>query len=194
MSSYSTAQIIVNVICLLVGCAFGYYMGMKQVHEQHPERHLHMSKKQAWFNKNSRKVAGVLLFLLAIFVVIQNMMVSQRVDQQSKERTAWVQAQTECNEQFLEVIRRNAVINKEDRELEARDDALREERDDALDDLVQGLIRISGEGNNEDVPQLLQDYERVVTENREQRVQLDKERADLSKARAANPYPEPRCE
>lgn len=101
------------------------------------------------------------------------------------------QHQSQCNADFQQVIRDNARINDEDRELERADDALRGRRDDALDSLVLGLMSAPGNGS---AIRLLTEYDRKVQQLETERRDLDIRRDELRQKRRDNPYPTPRCD
>lgn len=98
-----------------------------------------------------------------------------------------------CNDAFRTALRINSRINTEDRELEKRDDALRERRDDAMDDLIKGLMAV-GSAAPESVLGLLARYDDTVRVIGAERTDLDRARAGLEQQRRDNPYPEPRCD
>ncbi len=103
------------------------------------------------------------------------------------------QHQAECNADFQRALRENARINSEDRDLEKRDDALREQRDAALTDLVRGLLTAEPGGNGR-VRDLLERYETTVAVNDRERGDLIAARGALEQQRRDNPYPEPKCD
>ncbi len=102
------------------------------------------------------------------------------------------QHQAECNADFQRALRENARINSEDRDLEKRDDALREQRDAALTDLVRGLL--TAPPGNGRVRDLLERYDTTVAVNDRERADLIAARGALEQQRRDNPYPEPKCD
>ncbi|QOV99498.1 hypothetical protein [Rhodococcus pyridinivorans] len=102
------------------------------------------------------------------------------------------QHQARCNADFQAVIRDNAEINREDRDLERRDDRLRDARDDALDNLVRGIA--AGERSPASPMQLLREYTVTVRANDAERELLERQREQLEQQRRDNPYPTPRCD
>ena len=98
-----------------------------------------------------------------------------------------------CEVQFQEAITAQAAINTEDRALEAEDDQLRNRRDDALDTLVDSLIRSTEEGNGAGLRALQEYYDEVETINAAQD-DLAERRGELQRERERNPYPSPTCD
>ncbi|MBF6254388.1 hypothetical protein IU414_06680 [Nocardia farcinica] len=102
--------------------------------------------------------------------------------------------QRECNEEFQSTSLELRQIATRDRELENRDDLLRNLRDDLLSDLVKALAEPpppfddGAEGRR-----LLQEYNTAVARLDLQRDQLIAERAELERQRRAQPEPEERC-
>ncbi|MBF6187978.1 hypothetical protein [Nocardia farcinica] len=102
--------------------------------------------------------------------------------------------QRECNEEFQSTSLELRQIATRDRELENRDDLLRNLRDDLLSDLVKALAEPpppfddGAEGRR-----LLQEYNTAVARLDLQRDQLIAERAELERQRRAQPKPEERC-
>lgn len=97
----------------------------------------------------------------------------------------------QCEVQFRDAITAQARINAEDRGLEAEDDELRNRRDDALDVLVDSLIR--GAQSGQGLRALQEYYDEVETINAAQE-DLVERRGELQEARNANPYPSPTCD
>lgn len=104
------------------------------------------------------------------------------------------QHQAECNADFQRALRENARINSEDRDLEKRDDALREQRDAALTDLVEGLLTVPPGAGGGQVRDLLERYETTIVVNDRERGDLIAARGALEQQRRDNPYPEPKCD
>lgn len=107
--------------------------------------------------------------------------------------TVWFTwTQRECNAQFQGSLKNNSAINAQDRALEVRDDALRDDREDAMDILIGELLG-PGVQSSQQVHDLLEGYRLRVAGNDADRSILNTERRDLERQRQANPYPEARC-
>lgn len=163
---------------VLVGAA-SYAAGTIVQYRQYRVRG--MSLLVPFVPKSSRNftIVVVTLSLLTTFSVVTSQIAQQH--------------QAECNADFQRALRENARINSEDRDLEKRDDALREQRDAALTDLVEGLLTVRP-GGGEQVRDLLERYETTVAVNDSERAQLIAARGALEQQRRDNPYPEPHCD
>lgn len=161
------------VICGIVGYAAGTIMAY---------RHAKVGGVRLvvpFVPKSSRNFTIVVLTLAVVsaFSVITGQL------QQSHARR--------CEVQFRDAITAQARINAEDRGLEAEDDQLRNRRDDALDTLVDTLIRSQQNGGG--FRALQEYYDEVETINAAQD-DLVKRRAELQRQRDRNPYPSPTCD
>lgn len=162
------------VACGLIGYAAGTITQYRQY------RVGRMSLLVPFVPKSSRNFTIVVLTLSALttFSVISGQIAEQH--------------QARCNADFQSTIRESSRINAEDRDLERRDDALRDARDDALDTLVRGTA--AAQGDPVMLSQLLVDYAETVQANDIERTALEQQRGALEQQRRDNPYPTPRCD
>lgn len=101
--------------------------------------------------------------------------------------------QRECNEDFVSTSLELRRIAAEDRALEAQDDALRNERDDAMTRLVETLVAPPAPGEHVDPWAALIEYQAVTHPIDVRRDQLIAQRADLERQRQAQPPVRERC-
>ena len=106
-------------------------------------------------------------------------------------RFAW--HQRECNEHFVSTSLELRRIAAEDRALEAQDDALRNEHDDALSVLVETLLTPPAPGERVDPRAALEQFWTVADAIDARRDQLTAQRADLERQRQAQPPVRERC-
>lgn len=102
--------------------------------------------------------------------------------------------QRDCNEDFVSTTLELRQIATRDRELENRDDALRNTRDDLMSALVKALADPPPLADQQAYTQrLLQDYNTAVAALDVERNKLIAERKDLEDQRRAQPVPQERC-
>jgi hypothetical protein len=106
-------------------------------------------------------------------------------------RFAW--HQRECNEDFVSTSLELRRIAAEDRALEAQDDALRNQRDDAMTALVETLLTPPAPGERVDSRAALDQWWSVTHPIDVQRDQLTADRADLERQRREQPPVRERC-
>lgn len=166
-----------SIVWYLVSGALGWAFGM--VTNYRRAQIAGVSVVVPFISRSSRNFTIMIVVLSAItmFSVVSGQIQRKHMD--------------DCTAQFQAVIRYNADLNRQDRELERRDDKLREERDDLLDELVTGLTLPDNQGN---ALLLLRTYQERVDRNSDDRAKLDAERAEVQKEREQNPYPEPKCD
>lgn len=98
-----------------------------------------------------------------------------------------------CNAEFQQSSLELRRIRDEDRSLEARDDALRNKRDDAMTALVSGFLSPRPVGERIDGLALLDHFAAVTHEIDVKRDELFAQRAALEQQRRAQPEPKERC-
>lgn len=102
--------------------------------------------------------------------------------------------QRDCNADFVSTTLELRQIGALDRELENRDDALRNTRDDLLSAAFKAFVEpppaVDPQANAQ---RLVQEYNAAVAQLDIQRNQLIAERADLERQRQAQPAPKERC-
>lgn len=172
-------QLAVNVASLAIGVGLGYWLARRQnkkLDKIDPTHAPHHKPSKA----NVRNVIGILLFIMAIFIVISTSQTNDRAKEIADQRANDAQIQGECNDEFFRVLSERTKITADDNALN-RSDA------DALKVLVQQLLATPPEAQTaESTFAALRDYQEVTDANEAKRDQNAQERQ-------ANPYPEPRC-
>lgn len=171
-------QVAINIACGIAGVLFGYWSAQRQnkkLDKSEPGRAPHKPPKGS-----VRNVIGVLLFVMAIFIVISTSQANDQAKRIAEQRATDAQIQGECNDEFFRVLSERTKITADDNALN-RSDA------DALKVLVQQLLATPPQSQTaESTFSALRDYQTVTDENEAKRNQNAAERQ-------ANPYPEPRC-
>jgi len=109
------------------------------------------------------------------------------------QNTAFTWHQRDCNAEFQSTSIELRRIGAEDRTLEAQDDELRNERDDAMTLLVETLLTPPVPGQRVDALAALNHYRSTTHEIDVKRDQLTAKRAELEQQRRAQPTPTERC-
>ncbi|MGW6121516.1 hypothetical protein ACWFRF_20915 [Nocardia sp. NPDC055165] len=101
--------------------------------------------------------------------------------------------QAECNAEFQSTSLELRRIASEDRALEAQDDQLRNERDDAMTLMIETLLTPPPPGQRVDAVAALNRYRTTAHSIDTRRDQLTAERAGLERQRQEQPTPKARC-
>ncbi|MFD3748316.1 hypothetical protein [Nocardia sp. NPDC058633] len=109
------------------------------------------------------------------------------------QNTAFTYHQRDCNADFQSTSLELRRIAAEDRALEALDDQLRNERDDAMTLMIETLLSPPAPGQRVDAVAALNTYRSTAHAIDVRRDQLTAERAELERQRRAQPAPERRC-
>ncbi|MFI6368720.1 hypothetical protein ACIBG0_39065 [Nocardia sp. NPDC050630] len=109
------------------------------------------------------------------------------------QNTMFTYHQRDCNADFQSSSVELRRIGNEDRALEAQDDELRNERDDAMTALVETLLTPPAPGQRVDAVGALNHYRATTHAIDVKRDQLNARRAELEQQRRAQPTLKARC-
>lgn len=98
--------------------------------------------------------------------------------------------QSDCNAEFLRVIKERSAFTAEDGKLRDRLDELSNNEEAALLPLAQNL---AGGATRDQIADDIQNLEEVINANVAERAEIAQTQEEIAKKRAQNPYPDPQC-
>ncbi|MFJ1461871.1 hypothetical protein [Nocardia sp. N2S4-5] len=167
--------LVVAVISFIAGVVVGQFVRFRRVNAR-GRAVLVPQLDPKPFNGRAFRLIVVALFLASTALIVQ-----------------FTYHQRGCNAEFQSTSVQLRRIAAEDRALEARDDELRNQRDDAMTALVETLVTPPAPGERVDARGALNHYRTVTAAIDVQRDQLVAQRADLERQRREQPTPKERC-
>ncbi|MFC8531946.1 hypothetical protein [Nocardia sp. NPDC057227] len=195
LSEYWAALLVGAAVGFVVGVVTLLLLGFRRVHRGDrtlivPEldRRSVGERLRGWRDRAVasplRPRAFVAIVALAVATVVAGLV----------QNTLFNLHQTSCNADFQSTTLELRQIATKDRELENRDDGLRNTRDDLMSTLVKALASPPPLSDPQAYTQrLLQDYNTAVAALDVERNKLIAERKDLEDQRKAQPAPQERC-
>ncbi|WP_280378543.1 hypothetical protein [Nocardia wallacei] len=167
--------LVVAVISFIAGVVVGQFIRFRRVHARGRAVLVPQLDPKPFDGRVFRLVV-VALFLASTALIVQ-----------------FTYHQRGCNAEFQSTSLELRRIGAEDRALEAQDDELRNQRDDAMKALIETLVTPPPPGQRVDALGALNHYRAVTEAIDVRRDQLVEARANLEQQRREQPAPKERC-
>lgn len=199
-SDFLNGMLVGTGLGALFGSMLTYFLGFKRVRK--PDGHtvlvpvvdnrplaerIHL-REWSW-NSARRWVQKQWVLLLLVVMLASSYAYLMAVSFESRR---FADHQVDCNEEFRQSSKVLREIAAKDRELEARDDKLRDQRDTADADWIGALLKLSPGSRDESI-RLTIAYQETLHQIANERAGLNVERAQLETERRQQPDPTEGC-